>query len=70
MAQHSNDLSAFQMPVSAQIWDSKYRYRLNNQVVDTHVTDTYWYLSGVPELLAVTSRRFEHFAQAGWEKVQ
>lgn len=26
------------------------------------VTDTYWYLSAVPELMAVTSQRFEHFA--------
>jgi hypothetical protein len=26
------------------------------------VTDTYWYLSAVPELMAVTSRRFEQFA--------
>ena len=27
------------------------------------VTDTYWYLSAVPELMAVTARRFEHFAE-------
>jgi hypothetical protein len=27
------------------------------------VTDTYWYLSAVPELMAVTARRFEHFVQ-------
>ncbi|MGH2608193.1 MAG: tyrosine-type recombinase/integrase [Tepidiformaceae bacterium] len=27
------------------------------------VTDTYWYLSAVPELMAMTSQRFEHFAQ-------
>jgi hypothetical protein len=27
------------------------------------VTDTYWYLSAVPELLAVTSVRFERFAR-------
>jgi len=26
------------------------------------VTDTYWYLSAVPELMALTSRRFEKFA--------
>lgn len=26
------------------------------------VTDTYWYLSAVPELMAITARRFEHFA--------
>jgi hypothetical protein len=31
------------------------------------VTDTYWYLSAVPELMAVTSQRFEHFAQQGRE---
>ncbi len=28
------------------------------------VTDTYWYLSAVPELLAVTSARFQQFARA------
>lgn len=27
------------------------------------VTDTYWYLSAVPELLAITSQRFERFAR-------
>ncbi len=27
------------------------------------VTDTYWYLSAVPELMAITARRFEHCAQ-------
>ena len=26
------------------------------------VTDTYWYLSAVPELMAITARRFERFA--------
>ncbi len=29
------------------------------------VTDTYWYLTAVPALLAVTAARFEHFARAG-----
>jgi integrase len=28
------------------------------------VTDTYWYLTGVPELMAVTARRFEQFAHS------
>lgn len=27
------------------------------------VTDTYWYLTGTPELLAVTAERFEHYIQ-------
>ena len=31
------------------------------------VTDTYWYLSAIPELLAVTSKRFEQFARQGRE---
>jgi len=31
------------------------------------VTDTYWYLTGVPELLAVASRRFERLAQPAQE---
>jgi integrase len=29
------------------------------------VTDTYWYLSSVPELMAVVGERFEHFAWRG-----
>lgn len=29
------------------------------------VTDTYWYLTGVPEIMAVTARRFEQFARSG-----
>ena len=32
------------------------------------VTDTYWYLSAVPELMAVTSQRFEHFARRERER--
>ena len=31
------------------------------------VTHTYWYLSAVPELMAIPSRRFEHFARRGQE---
>jgi integrase len=33
------------------------------------VTDTYWYLSAVPELMAVIAQRFEHFAQPQQESV-
>jgi hypothetical protein len=27
------------------------------------VSDTYWYLTGIPELMAITAERFEQFAQ-------
>jgi integrase len=30
-----------------------------------HVSDTYWYLTAVPELFEVTSNRFEHYADRG-----
>jgi integrase len=33
----------------------------------TKVTDTYWYLSAVPELMAITSQRFERFARRAQE---
>jgi integrase len=33
------------------------------------VTGTYWYLSAVPELMAVTAQRFERFAQLQQERV-
>lgn len=36
---------------------------LANYLGHAKVTDTYWYLSAVPELMAITARRFEHFAQ-------
>ena len=32
------------------------------------VTDTYWYLSAIPELMAITSQRFERFAQREQER--
>lgn len=32
------------------------------------VTDTYWYLSAIPELMAITSQRFERFAQHEQER--
>ena len=32
------------------------------------VTDTYWYCTAVPELLASTSQRFERFAQRASER--
>ncbi|MBT8364778.1 MAG: tyrosine-type recombinase/integrase, partial [Deltaproteobacteria bacterium] len=28
------------------------------------VSDTYWYLTGIPELFAITVKRFEHYAQS------
>ena len=30
-------------------------------------SDTYWYLSAVPELMAITSQRFERFARGEQE---
>ena len=35
---------------------------------DARPTDTYWYLSAVPELMAITSERFERFAQHEQER--
>ena len=35
---------------------------LSTYVGHAKVSDTYWYLTGVPELMAVAGRRFEHFA--------
>jgi len=32
------------------------------------VTDTYWYLSGVPELMAMAARRFERFVREEQER--
>jgi integrase/recombinase XerD len=40
---------------------------LSTYVGHVKVSDTYWYLTGVPELMAVAGQRFEHFATAGGE---
>jgi hypothetical protein len=32
------------------------------------VTDTFWYLSAVPELMALTAQRFERFARRAQEQ--
>jgi hypothetical protein len=37
---------------------------LSTYVGHAKVSDTYWYLTGVPDLMAVTGRRFELFATA------
>jgi integrase/recombinase XerD len=31
--------------------------------ISAKVSDTYWYLTGVPELMAIAAKRFERFAQ-------
>ncbi len=36
---------------------------LSTYLGHTRVTDTYWYLSTVPELMAITAKRFEAFAR-------
>jgi integrase len=36
--------------------------RLSAYLGHAKVTDTYWYLTGIPELLALAGRRFEQFA--------
>jgi integrase len=37
---------------------------LSTYVGHAKVSDTYWYLTGVPDLMAVTGSRFESFATA------
>jgi hypothetical protein len=32
------------------------------------VTDTFWYLSAIPELMAITAQRFERFARHEQER--
>jgi len=29
------------------------------------VSDTYWYLTGIPELFSITAQKFEQFAAKG-----
>jgi hypothetical protein len=35
---------------------------LSTYVGHAKVSDTYWYLTGVPELMAIAGRNFEQFA--------
>ena len=36
---------------------------LSTYVGHAKVTDTYWYLTGIPELMTIAAQRFEHFAE-------
>ena len=36
---------------------------LSTYLGHAHVSDTYWYLTGVPELMAIAAQRFERFAR-------
>ena len=36
---------------------------LSTYVGHVKVTDTYWYLTGIPDLMAIVARKFERFAQ-------
>jgi hypothetical protein len=38
---------------------------LSTYVGHTQVTDTYWYLTGIPELMIIAAQRFERFATGG-----
>lgn len=38
---------------------------LSTYVGHVKVTDTYWYLTGIPELMSIVGRKFERFAQRG-----
>ena len=29
-----------------------------------HVADTYWYVTGIPELMAIAGERFQNYSQA------
>lgn len=44
--------------------------RLATYLGHARVTDTYWYLNAVPELLAIAARRFETFANGAGEEVE
>jgi integrase/recombinase XerD len=37
---------------------------LSTYVGHNHVTDTYWYVTGVPELMAMAGERFRTYSQA------
>ena len=49
-------------------WTEQGRTPLATYVGHAKVTDTYWYCTAVPELLACTSQRFEHFAHRALER--
>lgn len=36
---------------------------LSNYVGHAKVSDTYWYFTGIPELMVIAAQRFEHYAQ-------
>jgi integrase len=42
-------------------------FLLSTYLGHAKISDTYWYLTGVPELLALVGTQFERFAQAAGE---
>jgi integrase/recombinase XerD len=43
---------------------------LSTYVGHVKVSDTYWYLTGVPELMAIAGRNFEQFVSKSKEGVR
>jgi integrase len=43
---------------------------LSTYMGHTKVTDTYWYLTGIPELMQIATERFEGYAHSNTEKIQ
>jgi hypothetical protein len=41
---------------------------LSTYVGHAKVSDTYWYLTGVPDLMAIAGQRFEVFAASGGDR--
>ena len=37
---------------------------LSTYLGHANIADTYWYVTGVPELMALAGTKFEHYAQA------
>ena len=56
-------LTFFSLLVSTGLRLSEACRLTRDDVGHAKVTDTYWYLSAVPELLALSGQRFEHFAR-------
>jgi hypothetical protein len=40
---------------------------LSTYLGHARISNTYWYLTGVPELMALTAKKFEHFARSSRE---
>ena len=51
------------MPSQAGLDADRVVLALSTYVGHDHVADTYWYVTGIPELMAIAGKRFQNYSR-------